>query len=78
LYGLTQSFGRDHPQSGPVKIIFGQGDDKMSGVPIHSEEFDLLKFSPFQQSVGSGKSGLAPKNCFACDGVVKFGKWRAT
>jgi hypothetical protein len=46
-------------------IIFGQRDDEMSGMPINSEKFDPLKFSPFQQTIGSGKSGLAPENCFA-------------
>ncbi len=56
-----------------MKIICGQGDDKMSGVPIFTYKFDPLKFNPFQQSVGSGKSGLAPKNCFVCNGVDDMG-----
>jgi hypothetical protein len=61
-----------------VLIIFGQRDDEMSGMPIHSEKFDMLKFSPFQQSVGSGKSGLAPKNCFARNDVDDFERWLST
>ena len=59
-------------------IIFGQRDDKMRGMPIHSEKFDPLKFKPLQQSVGSGKSGLAPKNCFARNAVDDFEKWLST
>jgi len=55
-----------------VFVIFGQRDDKMRGVPIHSETFDPLKFIPVQQSISFGKSGLAPKNNFACDNVNSY------
>jgi hypothetical protein len=34
LYGFTQSFGRNHSQAGPLKIIFGHRDDKMCGMPV--------------------------------------------
>jgi hypothetical protein len=56
-----------------MKIIFGQRDNKMSGMPIFAQKFDPLKFKPFQQSVSSGKSGLAPKNCLTCNGVDELG-----
>jgi hypothetical protein len=74
LYGFTQSFGRHHSQAGPLQIIFGHRDDKMCGMPIFAFKLDLLKFNPFQQSVGSGKSGLAPNDCFACIGLDDVGK----
>jgi len=49
-----------------MQIIFGHGDDEMSSMSIFANLFDPLKFAPFQQPVGSEKSGLAPNYCFAC------------
>jgi hypothetical protein len=74
VYSFTQSFGRNHPQAGPLKIVFGHRDDEMCSMPILAEKFDPLKFSPFQQSVGSGKSGLASNYCFACYGLNDVGR----
>jgi hypothetical protein len=46
----------------------------MSRMSIFSCQLDPLKFNPFQQSVGSGKSGLAPNYYFACLSLNDIGK----